>query len=187
MEIFDPSYQGLQSNDSAVGSALSNAGDREMKKSVLMISLLCPLLVSAACTTYSFDAFRAAYPVQMDHHSNQDYTVKRKFEICDKAGWILGLIAVNEPAGSDDDYLKSLVAHEVRRTYDLDHDRAGVMNLEIEVRSDVIDYLLWLFPWYATETVVITGEVVEYDEPQAAGQPRSSDPPLLVTQQPDIN
>lgn len=158
-----------------------------MKNSVLLIVLPCLLLVAPACTTYSFDAFRAAYPVQMDHHCSQDYTVKRKFEIQDKAGWILGLIAVNEPAGSDEDYLKSLVAHEVRKTYDLDHDRAGVMNLEIEVRSDVIDYLLWLFPWYATETVIITGEVVEYDEPQAAGQSRSSDSPLLVTRQPDIN
>lgn len=147
-----------------------------MIRSLLPIVSLCLFLSVAACTTYNFDAFRAAYPVQMDHHSKKEFKVKRTFTIEDKAGWLLGLIAVNEPAGCDEDYLQSLIAHEVRRTYDLDHDRAGVMNLEIEVQNDVIDCLLWLFPWYETQTVIITGEVVEYsetpdDEPSLAAGP----------------
>ena len=152
-----------------------------MKSSISLILPLCLLFPTLACTTYSFDAFRGTCSIQMDNQSKREYTVKRKFQIEDKAGWFIGLIPVNEPAGGDEDYLIDLVAYEVRKTFDLDHSRAGVMNLEIEVKNDVVDYLLWLFPWYETETVVITGEVVEFDEPQTADLRGMSDPPLLAT------
>ncbi len=86
-----------------------------------------------------------------------------RFSVSDKAGWLVGLIPVNKPAGDHHLFLDTLIE---RLRVGADGLRGGdtVINVNVRVQSQITDYLLMLIPFYSSRTVTVTGDVIRWDD-----------------------
>jgi len=94
----------------------------------------------------------------MNAAGTRDFTVIDSFSINDKAGWIIGLVPINKPAGDHHDYLTSILETQIEQ---LQGD--AVINVKLRTQFQILDLLTWLVPFYTTRTVTITGDVIKYD------------------------
>ena len=129
-----------------------------MKGLTLFLALAC-LLVFAGCATIGLDGRSAEHKIEMTAAGERQYEVIRSFSINDKAGWIIGIIPVNLPAGDNNTYLATLIDQQVREA-----DGDGAINVRIRAQNQFVDILINAVTLgiYYPRTVTITGDIIKY-------------------------
>jgi hypothetical protein len=113
----------------------------------------------SGCATIAMNATTLAEPAQMNSAGTRDYTVISSFTVHDKAGWILGLVPVNPPAGDNHDYLKIILDREIQAA-----GGDAVINVKLRTQHQFLDYMIAIFvPVYTTRTLTVTGDIIKYD------------------------
>lgn len=136
-----------------------------MSKQVgLWLCLILCVVVLGSCTTIALDARTSETgqiekAVYMSSLGTPDfYTVVDSFSVNDRAGWILGLVPVNKPAGGEHNYLRKVLEDQIAL---LDGD--GVIDVRVRIHNRIIDVMSWLVPIYTVRTVTVSGTVIKYD------------------------
>jgi hypothetical protein len=88
------------------------------------------------------------------------YTTIGSFSVEDKAGWVLGIIPVNKPAGSGHTYFKEMLIEQISGI-----GGEGSIKITIQTQLKFEDYLISIVTLgvYQTRTVEIRGDVVKYE------------------------
>lgn len=117
------------------------------------------LLIFSGCTTIAFDGTKAEHKVEMTATGERQYEVVKSFTMNDKAGWIIGIIPVNLPAGDNHTYLSTILDQQVREA-----GGDGIINLKIRAQQQFVDFLLQVvsFGVYVPRTVTISGDIIKY-------------------------
>ncbi len=130
-----------------------------MKRFIFLLLGPCMLIsLLNSCATIALDSSTLLEPVQMNAAGTRDFTVIDSFSVNDKAGWILGFVPVNKPAGDGHDYLTSILEKQLKKVQG-----DAVINVKLRTQFQLLDLLTWLVPFYTTRTVTITGDVIKYD------------------------
>lgn len=130
-----------------------------MRSLILATLILCALALSS-CATINLDATSIQqHSVMMNQAGAKPYDVVANFELRDKAGWVIGFVPVNKPAGDHQDYFGTLLQSEI--------DKAGgdaVINVKIKAQYRVEDHLVNFLTAgiYQIRTVTVTGQVVKF-------------------------
>ena len=130
-----------------------------MEKRILGI-LCIGLLFISSCATIGQDATSLQQAASVNDTEDQPYTVLKSFKITDKAGWALGVIPVNKPAGDKHDYFKTMLEDQI-----LDVGGDAIINLHIRTQNSFGDILITILTggFYVTRTVTVTGDVIKYN------------------------
>ena len=114
----------------------------------------------SACGTIALDATNLQESASVNNTETKPYTVLKSFELKDKAGWALGLIPVNKPAGDKHDYFQEMLEKQIRET-----GGDAIINLRIKAQNNFGDFLISVVTlgFYYTRTVTITGDVIKYN------------------------
>ena len=130
-----------------------------MEKRVLGV-LCIGLLFISSCATIGLDATSLQQAASVNDTEDQPYTVLKSFKITDKAGWALGIIPANKPAGDKHDYFKIMLEDQI-----LDAGGDAIINLHIRTQFNFGDLLINIatLGLYLTRTVTVTGDVIKYD------------------------
>lgn len=132
-----------------------------MKRQLIALVMMCALFISS-CTTISFYADDLEQPASVSSSgSTLKYEVIDSFKINDKAGHLLGIIPVNQPAGDHHTHLSSLLSEQIAKA-----GGDAVINLKIRAQFQFTDYLVNLVTlgFYLTRTVTVTGDIIKYVE-----------------------
>ncbi|MDH4032975.1 MAG: hypothetical protein OEV80_04165 [candidate division Zixibacteria bacterium] len=98
-------------------------------------------------------------PAEMNAAGTANYTVISSFTVNDRAGWILGLVPVNPPAGDNHYYLKTILDREIQAA-----GGDAVINVTLRGQYQFTDFLIGLvLPVYSTRTLTVTGDVIKYN------------------------
>lgn len=125
----------------------------------LLLCLCAAMCLLSGCATIAMNATTLPEPAQMNSAGTRDYTVISSFTVNDKAGWILGLIPVNPPAGDNHDYLKTILDREIQAA-----GGDAVINVKLRTQHQFLDYMIAIFvPVYTTRTLTVTGDIITYD------------------------
>jgi len=130
-----------------------------MRAAVALLLIGCMFLVMS-CATVALDATTIQQnAVRMNQAGEREHTVVADFKVKDKAGWIIGIVPVNKPAGDNHDYLGSLLQYEINKA-----GGDAVINVKIKAQFSPVDFLLNFVTLgvYATRTVTVTGQVIKY-------------------------
>ena len=130
-----------------------------MEKRILGI-LCIGLLFISSCATIGLDATSLQQAASVNDTEDQPYTVLKSFKITDKAGWALGIIPANKPAGDKHDYFKIMLEDQI-----LDVGGDAIINLHIRAQFNFGDFLINIatLGLYLTRTVTVTGDVIKYN------------------------
>ena len=130
-----------------------------MEKRVLGV-LCIGLLFISSCATIGLDATSLQQAASVNDTEDQPYTVLKSFKITDKAGWALGIIPANKPAGDKHDYFKIMLEDQI-----LDAGGDAIINLHIRTQFNFGDLLINIatLGLYLTRPVTVTGDVIKYD------------------------
>jgi len=130
-------------------------------KKPLVIALLLAVFAFGGCATIKFDSRTADYQVEMTGQGERAYEVISNFTINDKAGWILGLIPVNQPAGDNHTYFADMIEAQVQEA-----GGDAAINVTIRAQFQFLDILVnaVTFGAYLPRTVTVTGDVIKYRE-----------------------
>ena len=130
-----------------------------MEKRILGI-LCIGLLFISSCATIGLDATSLQQAASVNDTEDQPYTVLKSFKITDKAGWALGIIPANKPAGDKHDYFKTMLEDQI-----LDAGGDAIINLHIRTQNSFGDILITVFTGglYVTRTVTVTGDIIKYN------------------------
>lgn len=126
----------------------------------VILALLC-LFLLGSCATIALDSSTIReQPVKMNTAGENPYEVVSEFEVKEKAGWIIGIVPVNKPAGDKHDYLATIIQSEI--------DKAGgdaVVNVKVKAQFGVDDIFINIFTLgiYVPRTVTISGQVIKYN------------------------
>jgi len=129
-------------------------------KRIICISLCLSALVLGSCATVALDSSTMLEkPVAMNAAGQKAYDVIAEFSVNDKAGWLLGFVPVNKPAGDKHDYLAEILQAQI--------DKAGgdgVINVRIRSQFNFPDFLINVVTLgtYLTRTVTVSGEIIKY-------------------------
>lgn len=82
------------------------------------------------------------------------------FKINDKAGWALGFIPANKPAGDNHDYFAEFLQTQIAKA-----GGDAVINLRVRAQYNFIDFLITVGTGglYSTRTVTVSGDVIKYN------------------------
>ena len=130
-----------------------------MEKRILGV-LCIGLLFISSCATIGLDATSLQQAASVNDTEDQPYTVLKSFKITDKAGWALGIIPANKPAGDNHDYFKIMLEDQI-----LDAGGDAIINLHIRAQFNFGDLLINIatLGLYLTRTVTVTGDVIKYN------------------------
>ncbi len=130
-----------------------------MEKRILGI-LCIGLLFISSCATIGLDATGLQESAAVNDAGEKPYTVLKSFSINDKAGWALGIIPANKPAGDKHDYFQDMLERQIR-----DAGGDAIINLKIRAQNNFGDILITIFTggFYVTRTVTVTGDVIKYN------------------------
>ena len=130
-----------------------------MEKRILGV-LCIGLLFISSCATIGLDATSLQQAASVNDTEDQPYTVLKSFKITDKAGWALGIIPANKPAGDEHDYFKIMLEDQI-----LDAGGDAIINLHIRTQFNFGDFLINIatLGLYLTRTVTVTGDVIKYN------------------------
>ena len=130
-----------------------------MEKRILGV-LCIGLLFISSCATIGLDATSLQQAASVNDTEDQPYTVLKSFKITDKAGWALGIIPANKPAGDNHDYFKIMLEDQI-----LDVGGDAIINLHIRAQFNFGDLLINIatLGLYLTRTVTVTGDVIKYN------------------------
>ncbi|MCH7691736.1 MAG: hypothetical protein IIA17_11940 [candidate division Zixibacteria bacterium] len=130
-----------------------------MEKRVLGV-LCIGLLFISSCATIALDSTSLHEAASVNDTEDQAYTVLKSFSVNDKAGWALGIIPANKPAGDKHDYFRDILEKQI-----IDAGGDAIINLRIRAQNNFGDILISLFTWglYVTRTVTVTGDVIKYN------------------------
>lgn len=130
-----------------------------MEKRILGV-LCIGLLFISSCATIGLDATSLQQAASVNDTEDQPYTVLKSFKITDKAGWALGIIPANKPAGDNHDYFKIMLEDQI-----LDVGGDAIINLHIRAQFNFGDLLINIatLGLYLTRTVTVTGYVIKYN------------------------
>ena len=126
-----------------------------------LLGVLCiGLLFISSCATIGLDATSLQQAASVNDTEDQPYTVLKSFKITDKAGWALGIIPANKPAGDEHDYFKIMLEDQI-----LDAGGDAIINLHIRTQFNFGDFLINIatLGLYLTRTVTVTGDVIKYN------------------------
>lgn len=124
------------------------------------VLLLGCLFMVASCATVALDATTVQqHSVAMNQAGQRPYTVLSDFTIKDRAGWVIGIVPVNLPAGDNHDYLATLLQNEITKA-----GGDAVINVKIKAQQNPGDFLINIATLgvYVTRTVTVTGQVIKY-------------------------
>ncbi len=130
----------------------------------LLFCIVLSVPVLNSCTTIALDARtsesgRTESAVYMSSLGTPDeYTVVDSFTVHDRAGWILGLIPVNKPAGSGHNYLRKILEEQIAEL-----GGEGVIDVRVRTHYRLVDILSWMVPVYTVRTVTVSGTVIRYE------------------------
>lgn len=130
-----------------------------MKKQCVFLLLLCPLIISS-CATIALNSNNLAEPAQLNSAGQSNYTIIESFEVNDKAGWVLGLIPANKPAGDKHEYFSEFLDKQISKA-----GGDAVINVQIRAQNSFGDILINMVTlgFYVTRTVTVTGDVIKYN------------------------
>ncbi len=130
-----------------------------MKKLCAFLMLVCVLMLSS-CATIALNSNDLAEPAQLNSAGQADYTVIKSFSVNDKAGWALGLIPANKPAGDNHDYFATFLETQIREA-----GGDAVINVEVRAQNSIGDFLIRMVSlgFYVTRTVTVTGDIIKYN------------------------
>lgn len=125
----------------------------------LLLCLCAAMCLLSGCATIAMNATTLQEPAQLNAAGTRDYTVISSFTVHDKAGWILGLVPVNPPAGDHHDYLKTILDREIQAA-----GGDAVINVKLRGQNQLLDWVINIFvPFYSTRTLTVTGDIIKYD------------------------
>ena len=129
-----------------------------MNKRIIML-LCCGALFVSSCATISLDASNLQEHTAVNNVDTAPYTVVKSFKFNDKAGWAIGFIPANKPAGDHHNYFEDMLDKQIR-----DAGGDAIINLRIRAQRNVGDFFIALgtLGLYETRTVTITGDVIKY-------------------------
>ena len=125
---------------------------------VSLIALIVSIFLLSSCATITLDSSTLLEPAQLNNAGTLDFTIIDSFSVDDKAGWIIGIVPVNLPAGGNHDYFKTILDKQIKRV-----NGEGVINVKIQSQLKILDFLTWIVPIYTTRTVTISGDIIKYD------------------------
>ena len=130
-----------------------------MKKLCAFLMLFSVLILSS-CATIALNSNDLAEPAQLNSAGQPDYTIIKSFSVNDKAGWALGLIPANKPAGDKHGYFAEFLETQIREA-----GGDAVINVEIRAQNSVGDILIRIVTlgFYVTRTVTVTGDIIKYN------------------------
>ncbi len=128
-------------------------------KKISVLALLALLLVSS-CVSIALDATSLQESAQLNDAAGKPYMVVGSFEVDDKAGWALGFIPANKPAGDKHDYFAEMLQTQIAKA-----GGDAVINLRIRAQNKFIDLLVTIgtVGIYTMRTVTVTGDVIKYN------------------------
>jgi len=120
---------------------------------------LSSILFIASCGTIALDATSLDESVQLNDAAGRPYTVVSSFSVKDKAGWALGIIPVNKPAGDKHDYFAEFLQTQIAKA-----GGDAIINLRVRTQNNFLDFLITVGTGglYATRTVTVSGDVIKY-------------------------
>lgn len=127
-----------------------------------LVTLLClTALLLSGCATIKLDSRTANYQVEMTSKGERQYEVVSNFKVNDKAGWVLGLIPVNKPAGDNHTYLADLIDKQVQAA-----GGDAAINVTIRAQFQFVDILVNAVTLgaYLPRTVTVSGDIIKYRE-----------------------
>ena len=125
----------------------------------LLLCLCAAMCLLSGCATIAMNTTTLPEPAQMNAAGTQDYTVISSFTVHDRAGWILGLVPVNPPAGDNHDYLKTILDQQIQAA-----GGDAVINVKLRGQNQFSDVMITLFvPFYNTRTLTVTGDIIKYE------------------------
>jgi hypothetical protein len=130
-----------------------------MKRQCVFLLLLCTLIMSS-CGTIALNSSGLAEPAQLNSAGQSNYTIIESFKVNDKAGWVLGLIPANKPAGDKHEYFAEFLDRQISEA-----GGDAVINVQIRTQFNIGDYLISMVTlgFYVTRTVTVTGDVIKYN------------------------
>ena len=131
-----------------------------MTKICRLFLVLIALVAMTGCATVMYDARSLDAGTSLNQPDGRAYKIVSSFETNDKAGWVIGIIPVNKPAGDNHDYLATLLAEEVRKA-----GGDAVINLKLRSQNQPLDIIAGILTWgvYSLRTTTITGDVIKYE------------------------
>lgn len=129
-----------------------------MRKYAVLALCLGALLFSG-CATIKLDSRTSNYQVEMTGEGARPYEVVSSFKVNDKAGWVLGLIPANPPAGDNHQYLAQLIDQQVQ-----DAGGDAAINVTIRAQFQFLDILINCasLGLYLPRTVTVEGDIIRY-------------------------
>ncbi|MCH7879136.1 MAG: hypothetical protein IH914_07475 [candidate division Zixibacteria bacterium] len=130
-----------------------------MKKKISVLALFS-LLFIFSCATIALDATSLQESAQLNDAAGKPYMVVGSFKVNDKAGWALGLIPANKPAGDNHGYFAEFLQTQIAK-----FGGDAVINLRVREQHNFGDILIILVTGglYVTRTVTVSGDVIKYN------------------------
>jgi hypothetical protein len=130
-----------------------------MKKQLAFLVVLCGLIMSS-CGTIALNSTGLNSPAQLNSAGRQDYTILKSFKVQDKAGWVLGIVPANKPAGDRHEYFADFLNMQIQEA-----GGDAVINVQVRAQQSVGDILINIVSlgFYYTRTVTVTGDVIKYN------------------------
>jgi hypothetical protein len=128
-------------------------------KGLILVLTAVSLLIFSGCATIALDGRSAEHKIEMTATGERPYEVVKSFSVNDKAGWIIGIIPVNLPAGDNNTYLGTLIDQQVSEA-----GGDGAINVKIRAQNQFVDLLINVvtFGIYYPRTVTISGDIIKY-------------------------
>ena len=125
----------------------------------LMVVLVGCMLMMSSCATIAYNSKSLEKAAQLNSVGQDDYIVVKSITVMDKAGWVLGIIPANKPAGDNHEYFAEFLERII--------DEAGgdaIINLQVKAQFTPGDILINIVTLggYLTRTVTVTGDIIKY-------------------------
>jgi hypothetical protein len=126
----------------------------------LGVLAICGLLFVSSCGTIALDATTLQESAQLNDSAGKPYTILKSFSVNDKAGWALGIIPANKPAGDKHDYFTEFLEKQISEV-----GGDAVINLRVRTQGNFGDFLISVgtLGLYVTRTVTVSGDVIKYN------------------------
>ncbi|MEE8576409.1 MAG: DUF6567 family protein [candidate division Zixibacteria bacterium] len=130
-----------------------------MKKRYAFLMLICILSMSS-CGTIALNSNSLIEPAQLNSAGQPTYTVIESFKVNDKAGWVLGIIPANKPAGDRHEYFAEFLQRQISEA-----GGDAVINVEVRMQNNFGDFLISVVTagLYVTRTVTVSGDIIKYN------------------------
>ncbi len=121
---------------------------------------ICGLLFLTSCGTIALDATNLQESAQLNDSVGKSYTILKTFSVNDKAGWALGIIPANKPAGDKHEYFADFLKEQIAEV-----GGDAVINLRVRTQGNFGDFLIAVgtLGLYVTRTVTISGDIIKYN------------------------